>query len=45
MSPGSPAWLIWAFIRHGVSRPIQSRILVFTQWAIRDLTFNRGQRD
>lgn len=41
---GFPAWLIWAFIHLMYLVQFQSRILVFTQWAIQDLTFNRGAR-
>ena len=38
------AWLIWAFIHLMYLVQFQSRILVFIQWAIQDLTFNRGAR-
>jgi NADH dehydrogenase FAD-containing subunit len=38
------AWIIWAFIHLMYLVQFQSRILVFTQWAIQDLTFNRGAR-
>jgi len=38
------AWLVWAFIHLLYLVTFQSRILVFTQWAIQDLTFNRGAR-
>jgi NADH dehydrogenase len=41
---GFPAWLVWAFIHLLYIVQFQSRILVFTQWAIQDLTFNRGAR-
>ena len=41
---GFPAWLIWAFIHLMYLVQFQSRILVFIQWAIQDLTFNRGAR-
>jgi NADH dehydrogenase len=38
------AWLVWAFIHLMHLVQFQSRILVFIQWAIQDLTFNRGAR-
>ena len=41
---GLPAWLVWAFIHLTYIVQFQSRILVFIQWAIQDLTFNRGAR-
>jgi NADH dehydrogenase len=41
---GLPAWLIWAFIHLMYIVQFQSRILVFLQWAIQDLTFSRGAR-
>jgi NADH dehydrogenase len=41
---GLLAWLIWAFIHVTYLVSFQSRILVFIQWAIQDLTFNRGAR-
>jgi NADH dehydrogenase len=41
---GLPAWLIWAFIHLIYIVEFQSRILVFIQWAIQDLTFSRGAR-
>ncbi len=41
---GFIAWLIWAFIHLMYLVQFQSRILVFIQWAIQDLTFNRGAR-
>jgi len=41
---GLPAWLVWAFIHLTYLVTFQSRILVFIQWAIQDLTFNRGSR-
>jgi NADH dehydrogenase len=41
---GFSAWLIWAFIHVTYLVSFQSRILVFIQWAIQDLTFNRGAR-
>jgi NADH dehydrogenase len=41
---GLLAWLVWAFIHVTYLVSFQSRILVFVQWAIQDLTFNRGAR-
>jgi NADH:ubiquinone reductase (H+-translocating) len=41
---GYLAWLIWAFIHITYLVSFQSRILVFIQWAIQDLTFSRGAR-
>jgi NADH dehydrogenase len=41
---GFLAWLIWAFIHVLYLVSFQSRILVFIQWAIQDLTFSRGAR-
>ena len=41
---GLPAWLVWAFIHLTYIVQFQSRILVFIQWAIQDLTFSRGAR-
>jgi NADH dehydrogenase len=41
---GLLAWLVWAFIHVTYLVSFQSRILVFIQWAIQDLTFNRGAR-
>jgi NADH dehydrogenase len=41
---GFLAWLVWAFIHITYLVSFQSRILVFVQWAIQDLTFNRGAR-
>jgi NADH dehydrogenase len=41
---GLPAWIVWAFIHLMYLINFQSRILVFIQWAIQDLTFNRGAR-
>jgi NADH:ubiquinone reductase (H+-translocating) len=41
---GSLAWLVWAFIHLMYLITFQSRLLVFLQWAIQDLTFNRGAR-
>src|SRR6266403_4599893 len=38
------AWIIWAFIHLMYLVQFQSRILVFIQWAIQDLTFSRGAR-
>jgi NADH:ubiquinone reductase (H+-translocating) len=41
---GLPAWIVWAFIHLAYIVEFQSRILVFIQWAIQDVTFNRGSR-
>jgi hypothetical protein len=41
---GLPAWLVWALIHLMYLVQFQSRVLVFMQWAIQDLTFNRGSR-
>jgi NADH dehydrogenase len=41
---GLTAWLVWAFIHIAYLVNFQSRILVFIQWAIQDLTFSRGAR-
>jgi NADH dehydrogenase len=41
---GLLAWLMWAFIHLMYLVQFQSRVLVFVQWAIQDLTFNRGAR-
>ena len=41
---GLPAWLVWAFIHLMYIVEFQSRIVVFVQWAIQDLTFARGAR-
>jgi NADH dehydrogenase len=38
------AWLVWAFIHLTYLVTFQNRLLVFVQWAIQDLTFNRGAR-
>jgi NADH dehydrogenase len=41
---GFPAWLVWVFIHLMYLVNFQSRLLVFIQWAIQDLTFSRGAR-
>lgn len=41
---GLPAWMVWAFIHLSYLVEFQSRLLVFIQWAIQDLTFSRGSR-
>ena len=41
---GLPAWLVWALIHLMYLVTFQSRIVVFIQWAIQDLTFNRSAR-
>jgi NADH dehydrogenase len=41
---GLLAWIVWAFIHLMYLVTFQSRLLVFFQWAIQDLTFSRGAR-
>ena len=41
---GLPAWMVWAFIHLMYIVEFQSRIVVFTKWAIQDFTFSRGSR-
>ena len=41
---GFPAWLVWAFIHLLYIVQFRSRITVFVEWAIEDLTFSRGAR-
>jgi NADH dehydrogenase len=41
---GFLAWLIWAFIHLMYLVTFQNRLQVFVQWAIQDITFNRGAR-
>jgi len=41
---GFAAWLIWAFIHLVYIVQFRSRITVFVEWAIEDLTFSRGAR-
>jgi NADH:ubiquinone reductase (H+-translocating) len=41
---GSFAWLVWVLIHLMYMVSFQSRVLVFIQWAIQDLTFSRGVR-
>jgi len=41
---GFVAWLVWAFIHLMYLVSFQSRVLVFIQWAIQNLTFSRGAR-
>jgi len=41
---GLPAWIVWAFVHLMYIVEFQSRVLVFIQWAIQDLTFSRGAR-
>jgi NADH:ubiquinone reductase (H+-translocating) len=41
---GWAAWIVWAFIHLMYIVTFQNRLLVFFQWAIQDLTFNRGAR-
>jgi NADH dehydrogenase len=38
------AWLVWVFIHLMYLVNFQTRLLVFIQWAIQDLTFSRGSR-
>src|SRR5215831_9299478 len=41
---GLLAWLVWVFIHLMYLVQFQSRLVVFVQWAIEDLTFSRGAR-
>jgi NADH dehydrogenase len=41
---GLPAWLIWALIHILYLVQFESRVFVFTKWAIQALTFNRSAR-
>jgi NADH:ubiquinone reductase (H+-translocating) len=41
---GFLAWIVWAFIHLMYLVTFQSRLLVFFQWAIQDVTFNRSAR-
>jgi NADH dehydrogenase len=41
---GLMGWLVWVFVHLMYLVQFQSRVLVFTQWAIQYLTFNRGSR-
>jgi NADH:ubiquinone reductase (H+-translocating) len=41
---GLPAWIIWATVHLMYIVQFQSRVLVFIQWAIEDLTFSLGAR-
>ena len=41
---GLLAWLTWAFIHLMYIVQFESRVLVFIQWAIQDLTFSRSSR-
>ena len=41
---GLLAWLVWVFIHLMYLVTFQNRLQVFVQWAIQDLTFNRGAR-
>ena len=41
---GLPAWLVWAFIHLAYIIEFQNRVLIFIQWAIQHVTFNRGAR-
>jgi hypothetical protein len=44
MLRGFAAWLVWACIHLMYLVQFQSRLLVFIQWALQDLTFSRGAR-
>ena len=41
---GFITWLVWVFIHLMYLVTFQSRVLVFIQWAIQNLTFSRGAR-
>jgi NADH:ubiquinone reductase (H+-translocating) len=41
---GFVAWLVWVFIHLTYLVTFQNRLQVFIQWAIQDITFNRGAR-
>jgi len=41
---GLPAWLIWAFVHLMYIVQFRSRLTVFIEWAIEDLTFSLGAR-
>jgi NADH:ubiquinone reductase (H+-translocating) len=41
---GFLAWLVWALIHLMYLVTFQTRLVVFIQWAIQDLTFSRGAR-
>jgi NADH dehydrogenase len=41
---GLPAWLIWAVVHLMYIVQFRSRLTVFIEWAIEDLTFSRGAR-
>jgi NADH:ubiquinone reductase (H+-translocating) len=41
---GFLAWLVWVFIHLMYLVTFQNRLQVFIQWAIQDITFNRGAR-
>lgn len=41
---GLLAWIVWAFIHLMYLVTFQSRLLVFFQWGIQDLTFSRSAR-
>ena len=41
---GFVAWLVWVLIHLMYLVTFQSRLQVFVQWAIQDITFNRGAR-
>jgi len=39
-----PAWLIWALVHLMYIVQFRSRLTLFVEWAIEDLTFSRGAR-
>jgi NADH dehydrogenase len=41
---GLVAWLVWAFVHLMYLVNFESRVLVFVQWAIQNVTFSRGAR-
>jgi hypothetical protein len=41
---GFAAWLVWVFIHLMYLVTFQNRLQVFIQWAIQDITFDRGAR-
>jgi hypothetical protein len=41
---GFIAWVVWVFVHPMYLVTFQSRVLVFVQWAIQNLTLSRGAR-
>jgi NADH dehydrogenase len=41
---GLPAWVMWSVVHLMYLVQFQSRVLVFIQWVLQDLTFKRGAR-